>query len=38
MIAELTAQLANGVWVPGERLPSLTDLCAELDVSRSTMR
>jgi GntR family transcriptional repressor for pyruvate dehydrogenase complex len=38
VIEELVAQVTAGVWGPGDRLPSLTDLCVELDVGRSTLR
>ncbi len=38
VVALLSDQVLDGVWVPGERLPSLVDLGSELDVGLSTVR
>lgn len=38
VIGELTAPIARGEWPPGHRLPAVTDLAAELEVGRSTVR
>ncbi len=38
VVASLSDQVLGGVWVPGERLPSLVDLGGELDVGLSTVR
>lgn len=38
VVQTLTAEVSSGAWAPGDRLPSLVGLCAELDVGRSTMR
>ncbi len=36
--AQLAEQITHGRWRPGERLPSETDLCAALNIGRSTLR
>lgn len=38
VVETFTAQVSSGAWAPGDRLPSLVDLSAELDVGRSTVR
>ncbi|MEJ2890472.1 FadR/GntR family transcriptional regulator [Actinomycetospora aeridis] len=38
VIDALTAPIENGEWPPGHRLPAVTDLAAELEVGRSTVR
>lgn len=36
--AQLAEQITHGRWRPGERLPSESDLCAALNIGRSTLR
>lgn len=36
--AQLAEQISKGQWLPGERLPSESDLCAALGIGRSTLR
>src|ERR1039458_9109987 len=36
--AQLAAQISEGHWLPGDKLPSETELCASLCVGRSTLR
>ena len=36
--AQIAAQIADGVWRPGDRLPAETELCAALRIGRSTLR
>lgn len=36
--AQLSDQITEGRWKPGERLPSESDLCATLNIGRSTLR
>ncbi len=38
VVASLSAQVLDGVWTPGQRLPSLAELGEELDVGLSTIR
>lgn len=38
VVEALTGQVSSGTWAPGDRLPSLVELCTELDVGRSTLR
>lgn len=38
VIDALTAPIESGEWPPGHRLPAVTDLAAELEVGRSTVR
>lgn len=38
VIDALSAPIARGDWPPGHRLPAVTDLAAELEVGRSTVR
>src|SRR5450759_440425 len=35
---QLAAQISDGRWLPGDKLPSETDLCATLHIGRSTLR
>jgi len=35
---QLAAQISEGRWLPGDKLPSETDLCASLHIGRSTLR
>jgi GntR family transcriptional regulator, transcriptional repressor for pyruvate dehydrogenase complex len=35
---QLAAQISEGHWLPGDRLPSETELCATLHIGRSTLR
>lgn len=35
---QLSDQITEGRWKPGERLPSESDLCATLNIGRSTLR
>src|ERR1017187_4868746 len=36
--AQLAEQISEGHWLPGDKLPSETELCASLCVGRSTLR
>ena len=36
--AQLADQISDGVWKPGDRLPSEGELCATLHIGRSTLR
>lgn len=36
--AQISDQITQGKWKPGEKLPSETEFCAALDVGRSTLR
>ena len=35
---QLAEQISEGEWLPGDKLPSETDLCASLRIGRSTLR
>ena len=36
--AQLAAQISEGRWLPGDKLPSETELCGALHIGRSTLR
>jgi GntR family transcriptional repressor for pyruvate dehydrogenase complex len=36
--SQLAEQIAEGQWLPGDKLPSETELCATLRIGRSTLR
>lgn len=36
--AQIAAQIAQGVWHPGDRLPAESELCTTLRIGRSTLR
>ena len=36
--AQLSDQIAEGKWKPGEKLPSESELCFALNIGRSTLR
>ncbi len=36
--AQLSQQIAQGKWNPGEKLPSESELCAAMNIGRSTLR
>ena len=36
--AQIAAQITDGVWRPGDRLPAESELCASLHIGRSTLR
>jgi DNA-binding FadR family transcriptional regulator len=36
--AQLAAQISEGRWLPGDKLPSESELCATLRIGRSTLR
>lgn len=38
LAADIRAKIASGVWQPGDRLPSTSQLCAEYEVSAIVVR